>query len=740
MLLSRTLLLPLIALLLVAGPARADTFTWGHPLPAASPLTAVAFVDDARGWAVGMAGVVLSTDDGGDTWQLVPGAWSVLPDLFDVVPLDASTLVAVGAGAGVYRSTDGGQTWTGVTVPHQERLNDLALVAGRLVAVGDGGVALASDDQGLSWSPLGSPGDGYLSNQHWFDPQHGLVTAGAFPFWEGFAARTDDGGLTWQQLAQVDVLGMRTVSFVTPQTGFLIGDFTAFRTDDGGATWQDVGFVFPPYTRQLLALPDGAWLACAFGEGAEIHRSIDGGVTWTRAFDELAQFGVTDLVRLPGGRLVASLASGGVVTSDDQAATWTSRLQDLTDLGGNDINHLCLLPDGHGWATGDWSNTFDWDAVLLRTSDGGRSWQPSTAPDGWLNFADLQFRDADTGFVAGWGIPGGLTRHLARTTDGGQSWDFPTLPGDAAVLRLATPAPGVVLASATEPGDVNRLWRSDDDGDSWQPATAGLPTNQWLLGMAFLDAERGYVSGGFAQSVLYRTLDGGASWQSRAAVGLGGHARTLRFSDLDHGLAVCSDGVYRTTDGGATWTSVLDGPTWKFVDLDASGRGYAAGHQEGTLMKTDDGGATWQAVPLPWRGWNPRESTEYLHHSLALAPDGVVVGGVYATLFHAELATAPTDAPPPAPAVLALQAAPNPFNPATTLRFTLPTAGRARVEVFDMRGRRVRTLLAGQLAAGEHARRWDGRDAAGRVLPSAVYLARVTAGGGQATAKVVLVQ
>ncbi|MEZ4386924.1 MAG: FlgD immunoglobulin-like domain containing protein [Candidatus Krumholzibacteriia bacterium] len=737
---SRPPLLLCLAALIAALGARADTFTWGHPLPAANPVNAVAFADDAHGWAVGMAGVVLRTADGGDTWDLVPGTWTVLPDLLDVLAVDASVVVAVGGGAGVYRSGDGGLTWTAVAVPHQERLNDLALVAGRLIAVGDGGVVLASADQGLGWTALGSPGDGLLGGQHWFDAQHGLVTAGAFPFWEGFAARTDDGGLTWQPLAEVDALAMRAVGFVDAQTGFLIGDFSAFRTDDGGATWQDVGFVFPPYTRQLMTLPDGSWLVAAFGEGAEIHRSVDGGATWSRAFDNLAHFGVTDLVQLPGGRLVASLASGALITSDDQAATWSDHRQDLTDLGGNTFDHLAMLPDGHGWASGDWSNTFVQEAVLLRTADGGRTWQAAHTPTGWLTFSDLQLRDGQTGFLAGRGFDGVQTRYLARTADGGETWQGLALPGDPSVLRLVSPAPGVVIASAIDANDVNRVWRSDDDGDTWQLATAGLPTTAWLQGLAFLDADTGYISGGFQTSVLYRTTDGGATWQARPAVGLGGHARTLRFTDPDHGLALCSDGVFRTGDGGATWTAVLAGSTWKQLVLDAAGRGHALGHHEGTLMRTEDGGLTWQAQALPWQDWDPRQSESFVYFALGQSDDGVVVGGVYATLLRATFDPSTTAVEPPAAAALRLEAAPNPFNPATVLRFSLPSAADTRLEVYDARGRHVRSLLAGRLAAGEHTVRWDGRDGTGRALPSGVYLVRVRGGGAQAAVKVALVQ
>ncbi len=81
------------------------------------------------------------------------------------------------------------------------------------------------------------------------------------------------------------------------------------------------------------------------------------------------------------------------------------------------------------------------------------------------------------------------------------------------------------------------------------------------------------------------------------------------------------------------------------------------------------------------------------------------------------------------PARLTLSpAAPNPFRTETVLRLALPGAAEARMEVFDLSGRRVRTLLDAAVPAGELWVRWDGRDAAGRAVPSGVYFLRLAAG------------
>jgi hypothetical protein len=84
---------------------------------------------------------------------------------------------------------------------------------------------------------------------------------------------------------------------------------------------------------------------------------------------------------------------------------------------------------------------------------------------------------------------------------------------------------------------------------------------------------------------------------------------------------------------------------------------------------------------------------------------------------------------PVAGSVLALRAAPNPFNPRTTIRFDLPTAVQVRLAIYDLAGRLVRVLVEGEVAVGSHEAVWDGRDASGRSAPSGSYLARLVAGG-----------
>ena len=81
---------------------------------------------------------------------------------------------------------------------------------------------------------------------------------------------------------------------------------------------------------------------------------------------------------------------------------------------------------------------------------------------------------------------------------------------------------------------------------------------------------------------------------------------------------------------------------------------------------------------------------------------------------------------------------PNPFNPVTTIHFTVPAAGGVELAVYNSLGQKVRTLVSGVHAAGEYAATWDALDDGGAPAGSGVYLLRMAAGGFTRTHRVVL--
>jgi len=117
----------------------------------------------------------------------------------------------------------------------------------------------------------------------------------------------------------------------------------------------------------------------------------------------------------------------------------------------------------------------------------------------------------------------------------------------------------------------------------------------------------------------------------------------------------------------------------------------------------------------------------YEYH-VAIVEDGQAV-----TSFLASVTT-------PAQIVSLEQNHPNPFNPETTIRFTLEAQTHVRLSVYDAKGRQVTTLIDDARSAGPHMARWNGTDAAGAPVSSGVYFYRMRAGNRSLSKRMVLLK
>ncbi|MCK4573237.1 MAG: T9SS type A sorting domain-containing protein, partial [candidate division Zixibacteria bacterium] len=83
---------------------------------------------------------------------------------------------------------------------------------------------------------------------------------------------------------------------------------------------------------------------------------------------------------------------------------------------------------------------------------------------------------------------------------------------------------------------------------------------------------------------------------------------------------------------------------------------------------------------------------------------------------------------------------PNPFNPDTRIDFDLPQSSRVALAVFNVLGRKVKTLINEQMPAGTHTVVWDGREDNGNPVASGVYLYRLETGSSVFTRKMMLLK
>lgn len=199
--------------------------------------------------AVGDMGKVYRTEDGGSTWSEMQTP--VRSPLFAVHALDADRILAAGAAGVLLKSLDRGQRWERVATGTDRHLFNMAFSnASRGVAVGDWGTILYTEDGGDTWRVVSLEEDRMLYGVAYADSEKVWVVGEA-----GFAALSRDGGKTWSTRPLRWEITLTAVAFEDAQRGWIAGlDGLLVETTDGGETWTD-----------LEDVPPGAFydLACA---------------------------------------------------------------------------------------------------------------------------------------------------------------------------------------------------------------------------------------------------------------------------------------------------------------------------------------------------------------------------------------------------------------------------------------------------------------------------------------------
>jgi hypothetical protein len=122
-----------------------------------------------------------------------------------------------------------------------------------------------------------------------------------------------------------------------------------------------------------------------------------------------------------------------------------------------------------------------------------------------------------------------------------------------------------------------------------------------------------------------------------------------------------------------------------------------------------------------------------------ISPLGRDYAGV-AYVFYGVASTTAVKPPVPAPVFVLKPNYPNPFSSETTIHFDIPQASDVTIAIYDVLGRRVRTIVRPRMTAGENTVVWDGRDETGRRTPSGVYFYRLVTPEFKATKKMVLLR
>ena len=252
-------------------------------------LYGVHFVDAKHGWAVGTAGTVLSTTDGGTTWIASSVSKDTLTQVNFTTP-NNGWLTTIGQ---VHYTASGGATWN---VQHQIRsqskppgILDLHFVSKTEGwAVGGKGTVLWTENGGGHWESFLDLSDKHLWGVHFVDPEHGWIVGE-----EGEVLHTQDGGKRWVRQRSDAEQPLFAVYFTSPTHGWIVGtNGLILHSTDGGRTWVRQK---SPVNQNLrdVAFHDEkrGW---AVGEKGLILHTIDGGNVWNR-YPSPAQYNLQDI-------------------------------------------------------------------------------------------------------------------------------------------------------------------------------------------------------------------------------------------------------------------------------------------------------------------------------------------------------------------------------------------------------------------------------------------------------------
>ena len=627
-------------------------------------------------------GGVYRSADGGQSWAF-RGLLSSLGGILSLsVAPGAPGLVLAGTQEGVYRTANGGGSWTRVglegLIVYAVAFNPLdpqlayagvhsegSLASGTqpaltqssaaqsIPAPGPAGIGIfKSTDGGLSWSASGLEGLPVISILVHPDTP-GSLYAGTG---EGVYLSTN-AGVEWTHLgpwAAVATLALDSAGTIFAGTlRDTADDGTVYRFTDGGYWEPSLPLGNSVYSIAVGAGATGIVYATA-GEylagGEGLYRTTDSGDSWSLAITGLTDRMARAVIAHPADPLTAWAGTnglGGMYQTTDGGVSWTASAAGLRHTA---IQALCVDGAGDLCAASGWGTHKDVPCVW-RSVDQGGQWEPLALIPGaeyMISVWDLAADPARPGeiYVSGMHHTGDVPDpgFLCRSTGGGSGWVELWNPEEQIVTCVAPlPGPadrgpaGPILAglAVPTPGSVYGVYRSTDDGASWNPTTGWTQYNS-VLSLAPHPADPRIVLAASNDGV-FRSTDSGSTWAE--LVNSPDQAYTILFDERDPqkvyvgvgGPIADSGGVYGSPDGGESWSSLglneysicalggLFGPSGEARLF--AGTGGLLHHSPGQgLFRSLDRG-------LSWERFDGGLDSPFL---LALATDSRHRGSVYA--------------------------------------------------------------------------------------------------------------
>ena len=642
-------------------------------------------------------GFFKSTDDGA-TWQAKN---SGLPRWSPVTALSASPFhrdelyisVLSYGNAGIYRSTDGGDSWTlfcpvngafvsSLVFDGSDSTIHYAVEISGIIHIWKNGVdsVVASSralNTGARVTVLLNP----KSEALFYVYDANMFRCALDGNWVSLFDSIYSGGVK---------VGQITSAAIDQTTGtvFVCADCGVFRTTDDGVHWTLVS----PYGGMTARVTPNSLFLEGFGG---FFASGDEGNSWWRLADgpNISRVYDMSLVTSPGGDVLYAVAGDPslLYKSTNDGSSWTQLSVPLpTVVKANPLNPNTVFA-----ARG---NTFTTPAGLYRSRDGGITWK-QVLPDSTVAAAAIEISQRDTNRVL-IAVPGGVM----ESTNSGDSWRLLSgMSGSNAYFET-----NLVKVSDTHPslivtGDIinylpgTGIYVSADSGKTW---TQRAKDN--IISIAITPGNDSIMYYG-SLSTVYRSTDQGLHWNPGGfpSVSTDGYVNDIQIAPDDPAF-IC-----------------------------ATMRGMGA--RAGGLMVSTNAGSTWSALVFPGvfdssrtKLFIERRGDKYRIHV------GTLSYGWYVGEIPRPLSSIGAENHLPSSTVL-FQNFPNPFNPTTIIRYALSKRSVVSLSVFNTLGQNVITLVDEAQEAGNHEARFSGEG-----LASGVYFYRLQAGDFIQTKKLIL--
>lgn len=273
------------------------------------------------------------------------------------------------------------------------------------------------------------------------------------------------------------------------------------------------------------------------------------------------------------------------------------------------LNDIHFTSNNTGFISGNVSGFPFGPTRIYKTTNGGTNWTKVYELTSGFTLYHFAFTSPTNGFCT-LGGSNGYINYVCRTINAGVSWDTVRIPGTYGAQHISFPSSNVGYIAGA--GSSQGIYKTTDAGLTWTDITPQTPptsleffANCMINDIYFTDNATGFICTGgnatnsFEPSRVYKTTDGGLTWNSVFSIpNTTGAFKRLCFVDANVGFVSGTTGiVYKTTDGGNTWTSISIS-----TQIDVYGiyffnsqLGYACSSSgiTGIIYKTTNGGLTW---------------------------------------------------------------------------------------------------------------------------------------------------